>query len=214
MILGISGSGRKGRMTEKAVKAVLEASNEPYEYLSLADYDVKGCTGCTGCAGSNICVIQDDFIEISEKIKKADAIVFGAPNYYGMMNGMSHCFWERWFSFRHRDAFTMSGKLAVAVVTGYRSNIIDDPVFLQLSRFITSNKLVLANSLAVPGFSQCFTCGHGQDCATGNIVTTHGFLEEVLPCHWPKEFEALEEVKFGAKRVGKMLGDMIRGKRQ
>ncbi|MHB1126085.1 MAG: hypothetical protein ACYC2T_03875, partial [Bacillota bacterium] len=63
MILGISASGRKEGITSKTVKAILEATNVEYEYVSLAGKKINGCIGCTKCAADNRCKVKDDWLE-------------------------------------------------------------------------------------------------------------------------------------------------------
>ena len=50
-----------------------------------------------------------------ERYNTADAYVIGAPNYFAMLNGITHCFLERWYQFRHRECKAVAGKLGVAV---------------------------------------------------------------------------------------------------
>jgi len=102
LILGISASARKDGITSAAVKAVLQASGMEYEYVSLTGKRINGCIGCTGCASDNFCKVKDDWNEIGEEMLKAEAIVFGAPNYYGTINALGHACLERTFCFRHR----------------------------------------------------------------------------------------------------------------
>jgi multimeric flavodoxin WrbA len=60
MILGISASGRENGITSEVVEAVLEATGEAYEYVSLAGLQIGGCRGCTRCAADNRCKVNDD----------------------------------------------------------------------------------------------------------------------------------------------------------
>ena len=85
-ILGISASGRENGITSEIVSAVLEATGEPYDLVKLAGLHIGGCHGCTRCAADNRCKVMDDWPVIGEKMLTAEAIVFGAPNYYGMIN--------------------------------------------------------------------------------------------------------------------------------
>jgi multimeric flavodoxin WrbA len=55
-------------------------------------------------------------------MRKADAIVFGAPNYFGRMNALGHACWERTFCFRHREIFSLAGKLGVVISVEYEGN--------------------------------------------------------------------------------------------
>jgi multimeric flavodoxin WrbA len=159
MILGISASGRKDGVTSEAVKSILEATGSEYEYISLAGKRINGCIGCTLCASDNKCKIQDDWNEIGEKMLKADAIVFGAPNYFGRMNALGHACWERTFCFRHREAFNLAGKLGVIVGVDYQNS---NSIQAEIEKFMLSNKMAVVESLAAYGYSQCYTCGYGE----------------------------------------------------
>ena len=81
-ILGISASARENSITAETVLAVLKATGEQYEFLSLATLDIRGCDGCTRCAADNRCKLEDDWLLIGDKMLAAEVLVFGAPNYY------------------------------------------------------------------------------------------------------------------------------------
>lgn len=213
MILGISGSGRRDQITEQAVKAVLEASGEEYELISLAGKKINGCMGCTGCArNNNRCVVKDDWKEIEEKMLKADAIVFGAPNYYGMINSLAHACLERTFAFRHESKFDLAGKLGVAISVGYRPSV-QDPVNEAIKMFMTKNYMPVIHSFSVKGYGQCYTCGKGIGCAAGLIVRQHGYIEEVSEQDLPKCFKLQEEASLEARKAGDMLGAILRNRK-
>ncbi|MDR3600370.1 MAG: flavodoxin family protein [Desulfosporosinus sp.] len=209
MILGISASGRKDGVTGEAVKAILEATGLPYEYVSLAGKKVGGCIGCTLCASDNTCKVRDDWNEIGEKMRTADAIVFGAPNYFGRMNALGHACWERAFSFRHREIFNLAGKLGVIVSTDYEGNNFVKP---EIEDFMLRNKMAVVEALQINGYSQCYTCGYGQSCGVGNVVRQHGFLEEIKPELFPAHFKDQPEAVFHAGRIGKILGSMLKNR--
>ena len=100
-ILGISGSPRKDGTSGvfTLVKTVLENTGLEYELISLRGKKIGGCIACLGCAKDNICKVKDDMTDLRDKIGSADAYVIGAPNYYSMLNGLTHAFLERWFQF-------------------------------------------------------------------------------------------------------------------
>jgi multimeric flavodoxin WrbA len=207
MILGINASGRKDSETGKAVKAILEGTGLPREYISLAGKRIGGCIGCTLCASDNTCKVRDDWNEIGEKMKAADAIVFGAPNYFGRMNALGHACWERTFSFRHREIFNLAGKLGVIVSTDYEGNSAVKP---EIEDFMLRNKMAVVESLQVNGYSQCYTCGFGLNCGVGNVVRKYGFLDEIHPEQFPPHFSEQPEAVFHAGRIGKILGSMLK----
>ncbi len=209
MILGISASGRKDGVTSEAVRAILDATGLPSEYISLAGKKIGGCIGCTLCASDNTCKVKDDWNEIGEKMKQADAIVFGAPNYFGRMNALGHAFWERTFSFRHREIFKLAGKLGVIVGTDYKGR---SSVKQEIEFFMLHNKMVVVEALQVDGYSQCYTCGYGQNCGVGNVVREHGFVDEIKPEYLPPRFSEQPEAVFHAGRIGKILGSMLKSR--
>lgn len=62
-------------------------SGNNVEFISLKDKDIKFCKGCLACQKLGHCVINDDSIEIVEKMKNADVIAFSTPIYYYEMSG-------------------------------------------------------------------------------------------------------------------------------
>jgi multimeric flavodoxin WrbA len=209
-ILGISASGRKNGITSEIVMAVLEATGEPYEFVSLAGMKIGGCVGCTRCAADSRCKVQDDWLPIMEQMLAADAIVFGAPNYYGMINALGHACLERTFCFRHREAFSLAGKLGVAV--GVDGGSQDSAVIAYIEGMMTSNQMAVIGSAYADGYSQCYTCGFGIDCAVGSVVGLHGFLDAIEECHLPPRYAEQEKATLQAYKVGKTLGTILRAR--
>ncbi len=74
-VLGVSWSPIKNSNTDRALKAVLNATGYETEFVKLIDYTVAPCKACIGCVKTNKCVIKDDGIELAEKAKAADALV-------------------------------------------------------------------------------------------------------------------------------------------
>ena len=204
--IGISSSGRKDAYSKVIVKDILEASAVEYEMIHLAALNIRGCLGCLKCAKSNRCVQKDDFQSVIDKIHEADALVFGGGNYYGTLNAIGHAFWERTFALRHREVFTLAGKLGIAV------GLDRDPEKREATRFIEkmmlSNKMAIIASFTDPGNFQCYDCGYGHDCAVGNVysqmgLVTAGFAE----ANRPQEYGPEAQKK--AKAIGKMLGSIL-----
>jgi len=137
----------------------------------------------------------------------ADAIVFGAPNYYGSINALGHACLERTFCFRHREAFRLAGKLGVSVAVGAGPD--PSPVNDFIRKVFASNLMPLVGTVQAAGQSQCYTCGFGADCAAGGVVARHGFLDCIEEEHLPPPFAEQEEAVLQARKVGKMLGSIL-----
>lgn len=209
-ILGISASGRTSSVTADAVRAVLAASGEPSEFISLVGKQIGGCTGCVRCAADNRCKVADDWLAIGERMLDADAIVFGAPNYYGTLNALGHACLERTFCFRHREAFSLAGKLGVAVAVDHRR---EDSLVLSFIRMVMgSNLMPVVGTVRAEGNSQCYDCGFGEDCAVGSVVAKHGFLDCIKDEHRPPPFSKQEAAVQQAAKVGKTLGSILRSR--
>ncbi len=185
-ILAISGSPRTGRMIHSAIEAILQGCTNDCKVISLAGKNIGGCRGCAACAGDNVCKVRDDWNEIGDAMQAADLLIFGAPNYFGMVNALAHATLERTFCFRHRGANLLQGKRGLVVST-CRNREADDPVAAYIRKMFRYNYIEEIGAVQVTPYNQCYTCGYGHDCAQGAVVGRHGVLSEILPCHLPPE---------------------------
>lgn len=212
-VLGISGSGRIDGITSEVIKEILKASDLEYDYISLAGKRINGCVACMRCAGDNHCKQQDDWNEIGQKMLEADAIIFGAPDYYGTLNALAHACLERTYCFRHREKFLLSGKLGIAVgVDGWNDQNNRSAVIDFIKSMMQSNMMAIVDTVYVEGYSQCYTCGFGENCGAGSVVAKHGFIEEILPEHYPCRLNGQKNSMLKAYKAGKMLGSMLSAK--
>jgi multimeric flavodoxin WrbA len=205
-VLGISGSPRMDHSTDRLVKEVLSTVGVETEFVSLAGKTIGPCIACLGCVKDNVCKVRDDMQELRQKIVDADAYVIGAANYYSMLNGLSHCFLERFYQFRHREGKAISGKLAVAVGIGGSSG---DLVVENIKTFLQYNQIECIGTVSAQGPASCFTCGFGEDCKTGAIHMFFGAGTKITPEMIPdlsKQPETLEE----ARALGQTLGERLR----
>lgn len=65
------------------------------EFISLIGKNIGFCRGCFACQKTQRCVIQDDAVEIAEKVKEADVLVFATPIYYYEMCGQMKTLLDR-----------------------------------------------------------------------------------------------------------------------
>ena len=156
--IGISCSGRKSAYSKTIVMDILEESQVEYEMIYLAKLNIKRCLGCLKCAENNICVQTDDFREIINKVIKAEALVFGGPNYNGTLNAIGHAFWERTFALRHREAFLLAGKLGIAVGLDRYKEAREATRFIE--KKMLSNKMAVIGSFTDLSHFQCYDCGN------------------------------------------------------
>ena len=100
-VLLINGSPRANGNTARALKEVadtLAAEGVETETVWIGTKPVRGCVACCHCIQKSLgrCVFDDDIANrIIEKLPAADAIVVGAPTYYGQPNGAFLAVWQR-----------------------------------------------------------------------------------------------------------------------
>ncbi len=207
-ILGISASPRFGKTTDRLVREVLLAAGDSTEFVSLAGMRIGPCIGCLGCVRDNICKVNDDMAALREKIVAADALVIGAPNYFDMLNGLSHCFLERFYQFRHREGDAVSGKLGVAVGVGGRN---PESAARDLEKFFEYNQMQCLGQVLAVGPASCFDCGHGEDCSVGAIHHFYGagtkITEEITPS-LAKQPQAIEQARSLGRTLRERLSDV------
>lgn len=65
------------------------------EHISLKGKNFRFCIGCLACQKTQKCIQKDDAIEIAEKVKDADTLVFSTPIYYYEMSGQMKTLLDR-----------------------------------------------------------------------------------------------------------------------
>ena len=79
--------GSNSLVLAKQVEKGAQSSGHSVELISLKDKNIQYCRGCLACQKIKKCVISDDALEITSKIKEADVIVWATPVYYYEMSG-------------------------------------------------------------------------------------------------------------------------------
>lgn len=156
-VIAINGSPRKSGNTATMLKEVLAGAADAgaeTRFIHLNDLDMKGCQGCLYCREHlGECARKDDFQDVLEEMKKADAVALGTPIYVFSVTGQFKCFLDRCFCFTehteeetYRSVLPAGKKIALVTSQGnddaeaYR-HIID---YLQLLfSFLSSSSVEL-----------------------------------------------------------------------
>ena len=103
-LIAINGSPRRNgntaQLLQQAIKGAQDAGASA-EMVNLYALNFKGCTSCFACKlksrphGS--CAMKDDLSPVLEKVKAADAIIFGTPIYFMNLSAGMIAFIERLF---------------------------------------------------------------------------------------------------------------------
>ena len=137
-IYAINGSPRKNKNTAILLDKVLEGARnaEPETLVERIDlYSLKytGCRSCFACkrkdgASYGKCAVRDDLYDVLEKLRDADAVVFGSPIYYRTITGQLHAFYERFFfpymQYKHGYPNLVQKKIPTACI--YTMNVKED----------------------------------------------------------------------------------------
>ena len=115
-VLIINTSLRKNSNSEALAKAFADgaaASGNDVEAVTLAGKSIAFCKGCLACQKLGHCVINDDAIELTEKMRLADVIVFSTPIYYYEMSSQMKTLLDRANSlyssdYHFRDIYLLS----------------------------------------------------------------------------------------------------------
>jgi multimeric flavodoxin WrbA len=206
-VLGISGSPRKDQTTDQLVKEVLGSIGVQTEFISLAGKRIGPCIACLGCVKDNICKVEDDMQELRQKIVDADAYVIGGANYFSMLNGLGHCFLERFYQFRHQEGKAVAGKLGVAVGVGGSSG---DGVVANIKTFFQYSQIECIGTVSAQGTASCFVCGYGETCRVGAIQMFFGAGTRITPEITPSLSKQPAKIE-DARALGKILGKRLRG---
>ena len=81
-------------LTEQLIAGAKDAGHE-VEPISLKGKKIGICIGSLPCQKTQQCVLKDDAIEIAEKVKNADTLVFATPIYYYEMSGQMKTLLDR-----------------------------------------------------------------------------------------------------------------------
>ncbi|MCL4505948.1 MAG: flavodoxin family protein [Chloroflexi bacterium] len=102
-IVMISGSRNTQGQTARAASAILDGAENAgcvVEQIFLPALDIERCIQCEDsgwgiCRKEGICILEDDFASIVDKVRQADAVVFATPSYYGDLSESMRAFLDR-----------------------------------------------------------------------------------------------------------------------
>jgi multimeric flavodoxin WrbA len=97
-VLGINGSPRIGGNTDILLDKVLEGAKSKgaeTEKIILNELKFSPCQECEKMADDGLCLVKDDMQAVYEKIKRADAIVFASPVFFGSLSAQSKMMIDR-----------------------------------------------------------------------------------------------------------------------
>ncbi|MBO7366436.1 MAG: flavodoxin family protein [Bacteroidales bacterium] len=125
-ILILNGSPRKKGLVSQMLgimKEEAERKGNEVELIAANDLQVKPCIGCMVCRTKSACALpEDDSQRVLKKLQEADAVIIGAPCYWGNIPGQLKLLFDRMVYGLMRDTPRfpeplMKGKKAILVST-------------------------------------------------------------------------------------------------
>ncbi|MDO4976855.1 MAG: flavodoxin family protein [Eubacteriales bacterium] len=101
-IIAINAGPRKGWNTDQLIKEAAKGAKDAgaeIEYIDL--YKLEKHTGCVSCFGCKLpatfgrCVCKDGLFDVLEKIRQADGLIIGSPNYLSNFTAEFRALYER-----------------------------------------------------------------------------------------------------------------------
>ncbi len=106
-IVGIAFSPRKLGNSEIAIKELVNNFPEKvnFELINISKYNIKQCRACYKCLFEDgNCPLEDDFMEVFNKVKDADGLIFAVPTYFLGPNSSFKVFIDRFLiSYKYFD---------------------------------------------------------------------------------------------------------------
>ena len=81
-------------LAQRLMQGATDAGHD-VQLVSLKGKELRFCIGCLSCQKTQKCVLRDDAVEIAEKVKNADTLVFVTPIYYYEMCGQMKTLLDR-----------------------------------------------------------------------------------------------------------------------
>ena len=124
-VVAVQSSPNLDGLTSGLVQAVLrglEARGGETELIHLNKLDIKSCIACDNgwgkCRKEGICILEDDFQKLREKIAKSDALIFATPVYWHDLSESAKIFLDRLRRCETGRGFkTFTGKKAIGIAS-------------------------------------------------------------------------------------------------
>ena len=84
-VLGLAGSPRRRGNTEILLDQFMSAAEEAgaqVDKVWVPSLDIAGCVACGGCSNDGVCVVEDGFQEINQRLIESDVIAVASPLFF------------------------------------------------------------------------------------------------------------------------------------
>ncbi|MAH43087.1 hypothetical protein CL614_05195 [archaeon] len=183
-ILGIySSTERKNNSTTKMMETAIDSAKEngaEVELINIREQKITPCKGCGFLVCNKGCIIDDDVIELYDKIKNADALLLGTSVNLGLPNAKLVALLQRLVHLRGKQL--LKDKPVSFIVTGLYPRGGQTLVAMDLARWaMVCDMIPVSNE---PPFD--------YDCHNGHFAATSKS---------PPDENAIKSAKYAGKRL-------------
>lgn len=179
-VLGINGSHRAGKGTAALLQAALDGAAEQAaalevpvscELVELSRLDIEFCIGCNRCLVQTSCTLSDDMNDLYEKLRDADVVLLGSPDYFGTVSAQMKNFMDRTRPF-HMVENVLAGKVGGSLATAGLNNCGGEGALALLDAWLATQGMLavhprmpgapLAGGVVATGFAGLDEAGRPQ----------------------------------------------------
>ena len=147
-VIGINSSARKDSNTTILINTVFKELDDAVfakELITLAGTTINPCKACWACGGRGNCAHKtDEFHNILEKIKEADGIILGSPDYSANVSANMQALLERAAVVGDMNPGIFSRKVGAAVVSARRGGALN--ALDTMNHFFLNHEMFIAGS--------------------------------------------------------------------
>ncbi|MDE4907402.1 flavodoxin family protein [Methanogenium marinum] len=214
-VIGVSGSPIPNSNTDRAIKAVLDATGMETEFVKLSNHKFEGCRGCLKCVSTNVCVLNDDITELAQRVKDADALVVGGYTPYSSLDGRTKSFLERLYCLHHQKGLQRGKPAGIVITSAVPQHEPYPPVaemgVMSVKNFMQEAGMNVVGDVKIVGSVPCMKCGNGDTCEFSGVKVMFGpdATVETVGFHG---FETQPEAVKAAEELGKRIAQELSGK--
>ncbi len=198
LILGISGSPRKGANTdiclEAAMKAAAEVPGIRTETIYLRDYKIEHCLGCFACCPKDAppgfenefaCPARknDDMKLIYPKLLECSGLILGSPVYFGSISGQMKTFMDRTEPLLRygcgKYQYGLQHKVGGALAVGGNRNAGEEFTIMCMHYYFMVHDMIVVGSGGQPT-PGCYLGGGATTWPNDKSVTRDGVTKDEL----------------------------------
>ena len=137
-VLGLSTSPRVDSNSDLLLRQALagaQSAGTLTEYIRLSDLNISPCSECNRCYTTGVCVIDDDYKSLSEKLLNTDRLTFATPIFFMSVCAQAkalidraQCHWAQKYVLKKQLAGKQDRRAMVIAVGGSKSTKMFDNI--------------------------------------------------------------------------------------